>query len=88
MQRAKAQGKHTGRPALPSAKRRQIEDFIAPTRSARCAPTVALGLGGLGVCCCILRAGIHISIGWRSASRRRSFARRLFAQNRPISATQ
>jgi hypothetical protein len=31
---------------------------------------IGLGLeraGGLGVCCCILRAGIQISIGWRLA---------------------
>lgn len=37
MQRAKAQGKHTGRPALPSAKRRQIEELhrANPRRSLR-----------------------------------------------------
>src|SRR3954469_1303463 len=31
MQRAKAQGTHTGRPALPSLKRRQIETMLAQT---------------------------------------------------------
>ena len=31
MQRAKAQGKHTGRPALPAGKRRQIEELLAQT---------------------------------------------------------
>ncbi len=37
MQRAKAQGKHTGRPALPSDKRRQIEKLYRddPKRSLR-----------------------------------------------------
>lgn len=37
MQRAKAQGKHTGRPALPTAKRRQIEELYHadPKRSLR-----------------------------------------------------
>ena len=37
MQRAKAQGKHTGRPALPSSKRRQIEELhrADPKRSLR-----------------------------------------------------
>lgn len=37
MQRAKAQGKHTGRPALPIAKRRQIEELYRanPKRSLR-----------------------------------------------------
>ena len=37
MQRAKAQGKHTGRPALPASKRRQIEDLhrANPKRSLR-----------------------------------------------------
>ena len=37
MQRAKAQGKHTGRPALPTTKRRQIEELhrANPKRSLR-----------------------------------------------------
>jgi DNA invertase Pin-like site-specific DNA recombinase len=37
MQRAKAQGKHTGRPAIPSAKRRRIEELhrADPRRSLR-----------------------------------------------------
>ena len=39
MQRAKAQGKHTGRPALPLPSAGRSRSFTGPIRGARCVPS-------------------------------------------------
>jgi DNA invertase Pin-like site-specific DNA recombinase len=39
MQRTKAQGKHTGRPALPLSSADRSRSFTGPTRGARCVPS-------------------------------------------------